>query len=127
MDLIEKKNNQKQKLSLDNQWIVLLNLHEDVNPLNWFISEKEGEKIIAKSRKLPLFRNGIPEIISEKLIILKTINSIDTVIYCCNGVVVILEKNIFEFRYDSDFTIENEIYKSILDNTCKENILNITS
>ena len=114
-----------QNLNFENQWLIFWNVQENASPINWFIREKDGRRIMKMAMKLPLFNKGIPKIQKNQDKCFKMINSNGLVIYIWDRVVMILEKKILEFRYDNDFIIENEIYKSIPDNSYKDNISNM--
>jgi len=117
MNCISKEKKIKKKLNNNKQWIVWLKICPELNYLSWFIPEKVGNEILKKTNGLLLFKKGIPSL-SKECCFIKSQS--DTIIICYSRIIILEKDYIFEIKEDLNGIIENEIFKTLPEETYKE-------
>lgn len=95
-------------------------IYSEIQNPSWAMKKSMANRLLRLTKRLPCYYQGIPDI-SEKDYkgCVLTISKGYT-IHCCNGFLVIYEKNVIQFKEDTNCVIENEILRSAPDEVYKQ-------
>lgn len=110
----------KKNADLNSQWIVEVNIYEGLQNPFWVLKTGTINKLIKMLKKLPLYKNGIPDLIKKSYKGCVLFNMNNQRIVCGEGYVMIYDNNMIEIKEDCDYTVENEILRAAPENIYKE-------
>jgi hypothetical protein len=95
-------------------------IYSEIQNPSWAMKKSMANRLLRLSKRLPCYYRGIPDISERGYKGCVLTNSEGFTIHCCNGLLVIYEKNVIEFKEDKNCFIENEILRSAPEEIYKE-------
>lgn len=101
------------------QWTAMIRINNEIQNPEWAIKNSEANKFQKLMKMLPFYQGIIPNIALENNRC-EIRNTQGIKIVCYNGFVVSYNSGLIVIKSDSDYTLENEILKSMPENVYKE-------
>jgi len=101
-------------------WFAGIMIYSELQNPYWTVNERLAKRLLKVTKKLPFYNKGVPGFISKLYKGCTLTDSEDFTLQCFDGILIICDRNMIEFREDIDYVIEREILKSVPDEIYKK-------